>query len=64
MPNLKNLSMAKQAQKDLVDCKQCESSDTEPINGMVPCRNKERNPKGFKVGAWAKRCDYYKERQS
>lgn len=54
--------MAKKQDKQLVDCKQCTFSDTEPVNCLLPCRNKERNPKGFKVGAWRKECKYFKQK--
>jgi hypothetical protein len=54
--------MAKKQDKQLVDCKTCIYSDTVAVNVLLPCRNKERNPDGFKVGDWLRECDYYKRR--
>lgn len=54
--------MAKKTDKVMVDCKKCRYSDTVPVNCMLPCRNKERNPNGFKVGDWERFCDYYNPR--
>lgn len=55
--------MAKQPEKNLVDCRQCIFSDPEPVNCLLPCRNTDRNPKGFKVGAWEKECKHFQKRK-
>lgn len=55
--------MAKKADKQLVDCKECEFSDTVAVNVLLPCRNTERNPEGFKVGDWHRECSYFKKRK-
>lgn len=54
--------MAKQTDKILVECKHCIHGGAEVVNIMIDCFNHERNPKGFKIGAWERECSYFKQR--
>lgn len=55
--------MAKKKEGIPIDCKQCTFSDTEAVNHLLPCRNVDRNPKGFKVGDWPKECSHFDKRK-
>ena len=55
--------MAKKEEKKLVDCRQCEFSDQEPVNHLLPCRNVNVNEGKFMVGCWLKECRHFKERK-
>lgn len=52
--------MAKQQNKTLVECIHCLAGGDKGENGMIGCNNLDRNPKGFKIGAWPRDCDYFK----
>ena len=56
--------MAKKAEETiLIDCRQCEHCGGEVVNIMVDCNNKERNPRGYKVGYWKRECRYFKSKK-
>lgn len=56
--------MAKNTKADeLVECKSCVSSGPVSCNNLMDCTNKERNPKGYKVGDWPRKCKYFKPKQ-
>lgn len=56
--------MAKKQQNntELIDCKQCVFGG-EVFNHMIDCNNKERNPRGYKVGYWPRPCSHFKKKQ-
>jgi hypothetical protein len=47
-----------------VDCKMCKFGGKEVVNHLLDCFNKERNPKGYKVGCWLKECRFYQARKA
>lgn len=56
--------MAKKQQngnEEHVDCKQC-AFGGEVFNHMIDCNNKERNPRGYKVGYWPRPCSHFKKK--
>lgn len=51
----------KQVGKVLVECQKCvHGGGKSPDPLLMDCNNKERNPKGYKVGTWPKECNYFK----
>lgn len=56
--------MAKVSKKEetLRDCKECAFSIGEPVNGLIGCSNKMRNPNGYKIGCWPRVCNQFKKK--
>ncbi|MDL2310212.1 hypothetical protein LJC39_03750 [Parabacteroides sp. OttesenSCG-928-B22] len=56
--------MAKKVKQEApkVYCRNCVYSGEEN-NHLIDCSNKEANPGGYKMGTWAKVCNYYGEKK-
>lgn len=55
--------MAKKKEEIIkVRCQQCKFGGDE-YNHMIDCFNEKANPRGFKMGAWAKQCQFYVKKE-